>query len=90
MQQIAIKAIGKCRIEMRWGFIALDIPLGTSLHVMNAEISLKARVAMVEFLRTFPDEYHFRTSLINRALIYELSNIESVTLISIHVVSFHC
>ena len=78
MQQMAIKAVGKCPIKMRWGLIELDIPLGTSLHVMNAEISLKARVAMIKFQQTFPDEHHFRTKIIDRALRYELHHVESV------------
>ena len=88
MQQIAIEAIGKCPIKMRCGSIELDVSLGTSLHVMNAEISLKARIAMIEFLRTFPDEYQFRTRLIKWALVYERSNAESVRLRGIHVISF--
>ena len=89
MQQMAIKVISKCPIKMRWGLIELDVPLGTSLHVMNAEISLKARVAMVKFQQTYPDEYHFRTRLIDQALRYELYHVESVRLIGIHVISSH-
>ena len=89
MQQMAMKAIGKYPIKMRWGLIELDVPLGTSLHVMNAEISLKARVAMVKFQQTFPDEYHFRTRLIDQPLRYELYHVESVRLRGIHVISSH-
>lgn len=89
MQQMALEAIGKSPIKMCWGLIELDVPLGTSLHVINAEISLKARVAMVKFQQTFPDEYHFRTRLIDQALRYELCHVESVRLRGIHVISSH-
>ena len=89
MQQMAMKAIGKCPIKCRWGLIELDVPLGTSLHVMSAEI---ARVAMAKFQHTFPDEYHFRTRLILQASIYEsyceLYHVESVRLRGIHVIGF--
>ena len=80
MQQMAMKALGECPIKMRWGLIELDVPLGTSLNVMNAEISLKARGAMMIFQQTFPDEYHFRTKLIDLALRYELDRVETVRL----------
>ncbi len=89
MQQMVMKAVGECPIKMCWGLIELDIPLGTSLLVMNAEFSLKARVAMVKFQQTFPDEYHLRTKLIDQALRYELDHLESVRLraISCHKLS---
>ena len=89
MQQMAMKAIDKCPIKMRWGLIELDVPLGTSLHVMNAEISLKARAAMDKFQQTFPDEYNFRTKLIDQALRYELYHAESVRLRGIYVIISH-
>ena len=89
MQQMAMKGIGKCPIKWRIGLIELDVPLGTSLHVMSAGIS---RVAMVKFQQTFADEYHFRTRLIQQALIYEsyceLYHVESVRSRGIHVISF--
>lgn len=85
MQQRVMEVIGKYPIKMRCGLVGLDVPLGTSLHVMNAEISLKAGVAMVH---AFPDDYHFRTRLINRALIYESHNAESVRLRRMHVIRF--
>ena len=85
MQQIAMKVIGKYPINMRCGLMKLDVPLGTSLNAMNAEISLKAGVAMVQ---TFPDDYDFRTRLINQVLMYELYDVESVRLRGIHVISF--
>ena len=90
MQQMAMEANGKCPIKMRCGLIELDVPLGTSLHVMNAEISLKARVAMFKFRQTFPDEHHFRTKLIDLALTYESYHVESVRPRGIHVISFYC
>lgn len=83
MQQMVIKAVGECPIIMRWGLIKFDVPLGTSLNAMNAEILLKARVAMVKFQQMYPDEYHFRTKLIHLALRYELDHVESVRLIAI-------
>ena len=89
MQQMAMKAIDKCPIKMRWGLIELDVPLGTSLHVMNAEISLKARAAMDKFQQTFPDEYNFRTKLIDQALRYEFYHAESVRLRGIYVIISH-
>ena len=73
-----MKALGECPIKMRWGLLELDIPLGTSFNIMNAEISLKARGAMMIFQQTFPDEYHFRTKLIDMALRYELNHVEIV------------
>ena len=79
MRQIAMKVIGKCPIKMRCGLMKLDVPLGTSTNAMNAEISLKAGVAMMQ---TFLDVYDFRTSLINKVLLYELYDVESVRLIS--------
>ena len=78
-----MKAVGECPITMRWGLIKLDVSLGTSLNVMNAEISLKARTAMVTFQQTFPDEHYFRTKLIDLALKYEMDHVESVRLIAI-------
>lgn len=86
---MALKVIGKSPKKMRWRLIELDIALGTSLHVINAEISLQAQVAMIKFQRTFPDEYHFRTRLIDRALRYELYHVKSVRLRGIHVISSH-
>ena len=85
-----MEAIGRCPIKMRCGLIELDVPLGTSLHVMNAEISPKARAVMFKFWQTFPDEHRFRTKLIDRALIYEFYHVESVRLRGIHVKSFYC
>ena len=89
MQHMVMKAVDKCPIKMRWGLIELDVPLGTSLHIMNTEISLKAQVAMVKLQQTFPDAYHSGTKLIDRALRYELDHVASVRLtgISCHKLS---
>ena len=72
--------IGERPVPMYWGLMNLDVSLRTSLDVVNAEISLKARVAMFKLQQMFPDEYHFRTKLIDLALRYELDQVESVRL----------
>ena len=71
MQQMAMEAVGERPVTTRWGLIRLGVSLGTS------------RAAMVKFQQTFPDEYHFRTKLIDLALRYELDHVESVRLIAI-------
>ena len=89
---MTLEAFGGHPIKLNWGFIGLNVPLGTSLHVMSAGISLKTRVAMDACQQTFPDEYHFRTRLIHQALTYEsyceVYHVESVRLRGIHVMSF--
>ena len=77
---MVMRALGECPIKMRWGLIELDVPFGTSFNVMNAEISLKARGAMMKFQQEFPDEYDFRTKLIDMSSRYELYHVESVRL----------
>ena len=80
---MVMEAVGERPIRMRWGSIIVDVSLRTSLNDINTEISLKARVAMVKFQKMFPDEYHFRTRLIDLALKHELGHVESVRLIAI-------
>ena len=80
---MVMKSVGECPIKTRWGLIEVDVPLGTSLQVMNAEISLRSQVAVVKFQQTFPDECHFRTKFIGLALRYELDHVERVRLIAI-------
>ena len=95
MQQMAMKAIGKSSIQLRSGFKenpALkewDVPLGTSLHFMNAKFLAQAQAAMTEFMDTFPDEHHFRRRLSTWALVYEYCHVESVRLTGINVISSH-
>ena len=74
------KAIGDRPINVQWGLIELQIPLGTPIRDLNAAITFKAPEAMSRFQQTYPDRYQFRVKLIEEALRYESRHPKSVGL----------
>ena len=58
-------------VNVHWGLLELDIPLGAPMKVIDAAIWLKAPATMLKFQAMYPDRYRFRVKLIDEALRYE-------------------